>query len=725
MFHLPSHAPVLEELTQFYDTLDPEYAAVNDALTALWNDRGNTDPAHLKVQQMRTIVEHSTRHVFRYFPFWFQLSAGRGRFIWGGLGCAGQFLHDHLGAPYLSKYFDTFADDRAAGRIHNWNNPVGLDHHALDYDTILQKGLSGIQNAAVTAREHATPDTYTFYDTAIDALDLLMDLSDRFANDAAAMLEDETDPMARENLAWIADAAHRIPRFPAKTFREALAAIFFCRECVGTLEGIGISTYGQLDRLLDPYYQNDLATGVITEDEAKALLKTFLYYTAVRFDEDHGYHETSTTIILGGCDHDGTPIYNDVTRLILDAELETRVVCVKFDCRVSPHHPEAYLRHLCTIQLAKLPVLVYMNDDTHIAARVRHGQAIEDARGYVAGGCHEIVLGGCEVCTRADTWLGLPALLLDTLANGEYATYEAFYEATMAHVRAFTEKVVAAKNEAEAHWSEFNPMPLYSTMIADCIEKGRDVTAGGARYSSTALSMLGAATFIDSLYAVQTLCFGTGTTTQQEMLAMLRSDYAEDEPTRQYILNRIPHYGTGNEEIDGFASQVLHELSQMSGQTNGRGGKYYPAFYPHDIFRPMGARTGATPDGRKAGWALSRGASPSETVTGVTPTDMLRSAAKIDFTEFTDSFALEVTLPQLPENEEGMAILLGILHGFLTAKGSTLQFNLLDLDMLKEAQAHPAEHQDLLVRVCGYSASFVHLAPELQEEILRREIRNS
>lgn len=723
MKHIPSYLPLLEELDTFYATLDPETERLGGRLNEMWNHRDGRSALSLKLEQMHILAEESTVHVFRHYPFWFQFSAGRHRFIWGGLGCLGQFLHDHLGAPYLQAYLQATEEDRQAGRIHCWNNPVGLDHHALGYDVILSEGLSGLRQKATDMLATATEEIKPFYCATIEALDILIHLSDRFAAKAAEMLETETDPVVRKNLTWIADTAGRVPKYPAKTFKEALSAIVFCRECIGTLEGIGISTYGHLDRMLYPYYKADLAAGRITEDEAKTLLADLLYYTAVRFDEDNGYHETSTTIILGGCDRDGNVVYNDVTRLILEVEKEIRVICVKFDCRISPDHPEAYLRQLCGIQLAGLPVLVYMNDETHIAARVKHGQAVEDARGYVAGGCHEIVLGGTEVCTRADTWIGLPALLLRTLRKRTYDSYDDFYKEAIADVQAFHEKIAGLKNVAESHWSEFNPLPLYSTTIADCLEIGRDVTAGGARYSSTALSMLGAATFVDSLYALKTLCWDEGKYSPAEMGSILEKDYAESEEVRQYILNRLPHFGSGNEEMDAFGAAVLHDLSKVSGQTNGRGGKYYPAFYPHDIFRPLGFRTGATPDGRKAGWALSRGASPSETVTGITPTDMLRSLSAIDFTEFTDSFALEVTLPKLADNEDSMAVLLGIVYGFLEGHGSTLQFNLLDPEMLLEAQEHPDEHRDLLVRVCGYSASFVTLNKETQDEIVKRELR--
>jgi formate C-acetyltransferase len=266
-------------------------------------------------------------------------------------------------------------------------------------------------------------------------------------------------------------------------------------------------------------------------------------------------------------------------------------------------------------------------------------------------------------------------------------------------------------------------MPLYSTVVRDCVEKGTDVTAGGSRYASTALSMVAPATFVDSLYSVKTLCYDEQRLTVKELLAVLERDYEGEEALRQYIIKRIPKYCSGNEELDGFARRVLHDIGQVSGQTNGRGGKYYPAFYPHEIFRPLGERTAATPDGRKKGFPLSRGTSPSEFLSGITPTDMLRSVSRIDFTDFTDSFALEVTLPVL-DTEIGMTVLPGLVKGFLQAKGSTLQFNLLDISALRDAQLHPEQHRDLLVRICGYSFYFVNLSKEAQDEVIARAVRS-
>jgi len=666
MVRTEHHAALIDELTAFYDNLDPETEKFEALMPKTYEAHEQEHPEVIKTELMRTLAQESTVHVFRNYPFWHEFSAARHRKVWGGLSSpqGGMYMYSRRAEAFVKEYQTAIAEDKEAGRMHGWN-PVGLDHHAMNYDNILCLGLSGLKARAEEYRAACTDtEKLPFYNAAIESLDILHALSCRFSDEAARLAELSADADDRAYYRTLSETARRIPYEPAQTFYEALAAIVFCREAVGTLEGIGISTYGQLDRMLYPYYKADLEAGRITEAQAQNLIEKLLYYTAIRFDENNDPGETSTTVILGGCDADGNTVYNDVTEMFIRAELVVRAANVKFDCRISGSHPQAYFDLLIQLQLSGLSVLVFMNDETHIAARVRHGQDVRDARLYVAGGCHEIVLGGTEVCTRADTWIGLPALLLDTLGKRDYASFEDVYTEAIADVHAYHEKIVALKNKAEAHWSELDPMPLYSSMLTGCLESGRDATAGGSKYASTALSMLAPATFIDSLWAVKVICFDEKRMSVREFLKLSESGFEGQEPLRQYIINRLPKHGSGNAELDRFTARTLHDLSGVSGQTNGRGGKYYPAFYPHDLFRLMGDAVPTTPDGRKQGFSLSRGVSPSEFLTGITPAHMLRTAAAIDFTDFTDSFALEITLPKM-DDLRGKAILDGIIKEFI------------------------------------------------------------
>jgi len=240
MITVPRYAPMIDELEQYYSTFDKQEELFKEKLTEMAENLKDRPAMEQKVALMRILAECSDIQVFRNFPFWFQFTADRGRGIWGGLSSrwGGQFLFLTRAEEELMAYSAAFAEDRNAGRIHNWANPVGHDHHALNYDDILALGLDGLKARALKYRESADAEKRPFYDAAIESLDILAALSRRFAARAEEMLASETDEAAPKNLARIAATAAEVPMRPAKTFYEALAAIMFCRECVGTLEGI-------------------------------------------------------------------------------------------------------------------------------------------------------------------------------------------------------------------------------------------------------------------------------------------------------------------------------------------------------------------------------------------------------------------------------------------------------------------------------------------------------
>ena len=600
-----------------------------------------------------------------------------------------------------------------------------MDHHCPGYDEILRLGLNGIIcQAEIMLDGCVDKKKREFYGCVIRANRALKRLAERFAEEAERLKAEAEDPAFYSHFHKIAEAARRVPANPAASFYEGLCTVLFYRECVGSIEGIGFSTFGHLDRMLYSLYQNDLQNGVITKEEAFRLICDLLLYTEVRFDAKNRFAESSTTIELGGCDRDGNIIYNDLTEMILDAVAMLRTISTKINCRISRNHPKEFLEKLARLQMIKLPSFMMHNDDVLIPARVRCGQKLEDARMYVGGGCHEIVLQGMEVCTRADSWISLPRILLRSMKLAEEpVSFESFYVQFITDVKAYHEKIVSWKNRGEAHWCEFDPLILYSSSIKDCLQKGKDVTEGGARYNTTALSMLGTATLIDSLYAIRQIVFEERRYSFGEFYRIVSSDFSGYEDLRQYIIRKLPKHGTNEEALNAFSAKVLQDLSEVSGQTNARGGSYLPAFYPHDTYRAMGLGIGATPDGRRANTPLSRGVSPSEFVMTKSPLDLIHSLKSIDFTRFADSFITELTLPEIEDEENGVQIIVSIIKGFLDAEGSSLQFNLIDKNTLLEAQKHPDQHKNLFVRVCGYSAAFVYLNAKTQTEIVERATR--
>lgn len=715
-----------EELDQYYSTFDPCTEMLLEGLGEADSKRLQESSYMRKAGMHTYLSEACPIHLFRNLPFYFEMSSGRGRFTWGGLQSpVGNYFQNLTAEEWLKPYAEEVAQEKAAGYFWGWR-PVGADHHCPDYERILHIGITGIIKEAKEALA-ICEDSHKkeFYRSVIKSNEALIHLAERFAKEAEKSAENSNDPKEKEHFQRIAKAASHAPAYPAESFYEALCSILFYRECVSSMEGIGISTFGNLDLTLAPFYAKDMAEGRITKEEAEYLIGCLLLYTNTRFASDgESFHETSTTIEIGGCDRDGKVIYNELTCMILETAVRVRSINTKINCRISKSHPTEFLEKIAQVQLAKLPCVMMHNDDVLIPAKVKQGLDIEDARIYLGCGCHEILSAGTEVCTRADSWISMPRLLLKTVELGEDCTeYQQFYDLFLRNVRAYHDHIAARKNKYEAKWAELDPLPLFSSSYASSLEKGLDVTEGGAKYNHTSLSMLGTATLIDSLYVIRKLIFEEKAYTLAQFRDILTRDFAGEEVLRQRILNQLPKHGTNHEEVDVFAAKVLEDLSQVSGQDNARKGKYLPAFYPHDIYRPLGAVTGATPDGRLKGQPLSRGISPSEFIETDSPLDIIHSLKAIDFTAYAESFCAEIHLPDMPDTKESMVRLIAIIKAFLEAEGSSMQFNLVDREQLLEARKHPELHKNLLVRVCGYSAVYVSLAEETQEEILQRAIR--
>jgi len=719
-----------QTLREEYDTYYASFDTAEQQLLAKLNTLIETHPDDSVYQRKSRIHTLLCRecpvHLFRNTPLFFEISSGRPRHTWGGLQSpVGTFLMEETAGEWRTEYAAWIKENEEKTLVHGNPNPFNIDHHCAGYDMLLAIGINGIIERAEQYRKDCTdPKKQDFYHAVIESNRALLHLADRFAQEARRLASLADTLEEKEHYLGIADTASRVPAMPPRTFKEALCMILFYRECASSIEGIGISTFAQLDRMLYPYYCADLAEGRITSAEAKELFADLLIYTDSRFETSRVFRETSTTIELGGCDADGNIVYNELTDMILEAAIETRSINTKLNCRISKAHPDAYLEKIMSVQLAPLPCVMMHNDDVLIPARIRQGQDIRDARLYVGCGCHEVVLSNTEVCTRAETWISMPALLMETMRNHTDAiSFEVFYDAFLTDAFAFYNTIVSLKNEGERRFARHISMPLYSSAVKGSLEKGLDITEGGAKYNSTMLSMMGTATLIDSIYAIKQLVFDEKRLSLSAFLQIIEADYEGNESLRQYILNKIPKHGTNDEQLNGFSAKVLNDLSHIAGQENGRGGKYLPAFYPHEINRSLGIRTKATPDGRHAYTPLSRGVSPSEFIETDSPLDIIHSLRSIDFTQYADSFITEITLPDLENNAQNLKVLTAIIRAFLDAGGSSLQFNLLNSAELIDAKKNPEQHRNLLVRVCGYSAAFVTLHETVQDEIIQRAIR--
>ncbi|MGD2174313.1 MAG: pyruvate formate lyase family protein [Candidatus Brocadiaceae bacterium] len=741
------YAQFEEELDSFYSTYPTDMSEVEAEMDRVSAEHPEWGPCRRKAIIYETAAEMCPVKVFRHFPFFYELDTGLTRYRWGShrhdIGGIGAWMMRQPEQRELEQWAaERLQPARGLGLSHG--PPVlDFDHHCVGYDNVLEVGLEGIiQQAEQRLKRRVDEKGRDFLEAVIIGNQALIRIAERFAEQAEAMAAHEPEPHVRRRLQRIAGTARRVPARPAETFYEALCTILFMRHVLGGLEGIGESIYGHLDRMLGPYLEHDLDEGRATMDEAEDLLRAFLAMTDVKFNIREESRETSTTVVIGGCDRDGTPVFNDVTRMVLRAYRDLGLVHPKLHGRLSPeHHPE-YFALLAEMVAAGNNVLAIFNDDVIIDANVRMGKAVEDARLYVGGGCQENVLQNTEINSRASIYLNLAHVLLMGFSPERWSAYaepagielesyagaESFEEVRgrfLANLGTVVDQHIDQRNATEKEGWWYNPCPAHSSTMDDCIEDARDMMDGGTRYAGASVSLIGVGTVVDSLQAVKHLVFDAQRLTLGELADALEADFEEQEVLRQYALNRIPKYGQEDEAMREFTAGVFADLARAtSGRPNTRGGLYEASLFVYRAFMGMGRKTGATPDGRLAGEPLSPGMSPSPLAyhgDGATIGGVLAALDPLDLRDYPVVAVLDVKLPWAdaglqPEVAEA------VMQRFLQVGGSVLQLNVVDPAVLRDARDHPERHRDLVVRVSGYSARFTTLPEHIQDEIMEREL---
>ena len=662
---IATHLAELErELDAFYSTYPVEVSALFEEMDEISAAHPGWGPCRRKALIYETGAERCEAHVFRHCPFYYELAGGRDRREWG-FGGIGSWL---LGQPRqqgLAAGPAAWARTRQEHGLSHGPPVLDLDHHCVGYDNVLRLGLNGITAAArerlATARE---PSEQDFLEAVIIGNENLIRIAERFGDRAREMAASESDCVVRTGLRRIATVAAHVPAAAPRTFYEALNTVLFMRELTGSLEGIGVSVLGHLDRMLGPYLERDLAAGRTTREEASDLLATFLAITDVKFSIRREPRETSTTVVIGGCDREGAPVFNDVTRMIIAGYRDLRLVNPKLNARVSSRHPPEYFQCLGELQAAGTNVLAVFNDDVVIAANVRTGKAVEDCRLYVGGGCQENMLQNTEINSRASIYLNLLHVFLMGFRPDEWQWYsghagislesyeeagsfEAFLQCLLRNLRAVADAHIDERNATEAEGGWWNPCPLTSSPLDDCIANARDMMAGGTRYAGASVSLIGVGTLTDSLLAVRHAIYENRLLPLRQLWEVLAGDFEGEEALRHYLISRAPKVGR-DAEAEPFAARVFADLARVtSGRPNTRGGRYEASLFVYRAFVGMGRKTGATPDGRRAGEDLSQGMGPSRLALdgGADLGRVFDAVATIDLTAYPVVAMLDAKLP--------------------------------------------------------------------------------
>ena len=442
-------------------------------------------------------------------------------------------------------------------------------------------------------------------------------------------------------------------------------------------------------------------------------------------------------INVGGVTRENQDAVNEVSYLILDVIEKMRLLQPSSMVQLSKKNPDRFIRRALKIVRTGFGQPSIFNTDAIVQELVRQGKSVEDAREGGASGCVETGAFGREAYFLSG-YFNLPKILEITLHDGvdprtgwrlgprtgapaSFRNFDALFTAFCKQLQHFVDIKIRGNNIIERINAQYMPVPLLSLLIDDCIAKGQDYNAGGARYNTTYIQGVGLGSITDALTALKTHVFERRSLSMAELLQALADDFEGHEDLHWQLLNDTPKYGNDDDAADDVLREVFEAyFSAVDGRPNTRGGVHRVNLLPTTCHVYFGSVIGALPDGRKAGTPLSEGISPVQGADRNGPTAVLKTVAKIDHLRTGGTLLNQKFLPQVLAGDEGIAKLAHLIRSYFRMDGHHIQFNVVDSTQLRQAQQHPEQYRDLIVRVAGYSDYFVDLTPELQEEIIRR-----
>jgi formate C-acetyltransferase len=643
-------------------------------------------------------------------------------------------------AAYEAGLFTEFMEQRAPG------------HTALD-GTIYHTGMRDFQQR-ITARLESLD--FLADPTAADQAEQLQAMhiaceaaiifAERHAGLAEQMATVAADPQRKEELSAIAAVCRRVPAEAPRTFHEALQMYWFVH--LGTiteLNGWDAMSPGHLDQHLQPFYDRDLAAGILDREQAKVLLSCLWIkvnnHTAPPkvgvTAKESGTYNDFTQINLGGLRPDGGDGVGEVSYIALEVADELHLLQPQPSVHISSRTPERFLKAAARVIRQGYGYPSVFNTDAVVMEQMRVGKTVTDAREGGTSGCIETGAFGKEAYILTG-YLNVPKVLEITLNNGidpltgtrvgietgdprGFATFDELYAAFVRQLDYVVDLKVRVNNYIERMYAKYSPAPFLSVVIHDCIEKGRDYYDGGPRYNTNYIQCCGIGTVTDSLSALKTHVYDSGAVAMGQLLEALAANFAGHEALRLKLWNRTPFFGNDDDRADDLMRRVYDSLyAAIDGRANTKGSVYHLNMLSTTCHVYFGRMLGATPNGRLAHLPESDGTSPSQGADRNGPTAVVKSLAKMDQIRSGGTLLNQRFLPSVLASEQDLDKLGGLIRTYFRLGGHHIQFNVVDTATLRQAQQHPDEYRNLLVRVAGYSDYFVDLDRDHQEEIISR-----
>ncbi|MDD5603144.1 MAG: pyruvate formate lyase family protein [Eubacteriales bacterium] len=612
-----------------------------------------------------------------------------------------------------------------------------MQHFAPNYRPFLEKGLKGIYLDAEKQLTTANAiEEKEFLLSVMEGMLQLKKMAEKFAAKAESKSAAASDEAIKSNYKHIAETAKHVPWEKPETFYEALNFYAFFRKALGTLEGIGPNTFGRIDMDLYPFYRSDIEKGILTPNEAYELICKFLIGFDMVYDHNKimaGYadHELENTYVLGGCDEDGKPLYNELTKMFLQATRDEKIIFPKIKCRYFKNSPKEYLDEIDRSVVDSRSTVIFQNDDAVIPALVRAGRPLEEARDYLVSGCWGMLTNGSE---KADggNYVNLLKVFEYTIHNltdrmenvgmrfnpvDDAQSFEEVYKIVCDNILILFKERLRITQKGGNMWDQVDVLPIFSSTLESCIDKKKDYTAGGCKYRDDHFDCVGLPNIVDSLLAIKQLCFDSKKYAFGDFLAAIRNNWENAEYMRADAIN-CNGWGDGSTESCTLAARFNNDLFNMLQDLTGTyGGKVLLGHLTYTEIRWWGAKTLATPDGRRNGDYITQGLTPSRLKKIPSVTSVVNSMGALDESTLAANSVINIILPS---NRVTLDICEAFLRTITYTAVESLQLNCVTKEQLLDAQKHPEDHPDLIVRVCGFSAKFTSLSPEWQQEVLTR-----
>ena len=601
----------------------------------------------------------------------------------------------------------------------------GQDSHmAIDYDLLLSQGVLGIIAKIDAYRDDldltnvGDIEKDEFYSSCKKCLEGVIFFSERYAEEAKRLAECCDNSVRIAELQEIAANCSRVPAHPAVTFYEAVQSVHFLTLCLSN-KPLRYSDLqyqiGHPDRFLLSYFEKDLREGRLTREKAQTVLDCLGIITnhRVRSGISSGY-------MVGGREKDGNVVSNELTRMLLSVIDHVRLVYPAVGlccCEDTPEEDFALASQL--LQKGYSHPAIF-NDDIITKGLLSYGVSEEEAHSYIHSNCVEITPVGASNAWVASQYTNLVQVLLDVM-NKEYTSTEEVIQAFLAQLAKSIRGNFISQNQQRIERRFTSVDPLLSCFVHDCLENGVDIEHGGAKYNWIMPSFVGISNLVDSLMTIDSLLINQKRFTFKEFKSILEQNFEGYENERRYIQNRIEKYGNDSDKADSYVKRITEWIAVECEKytTIFQNGRLIPSLFCWVMHEWFGQETGASPDGRLAGFPLGDGSGPAQGREKNGPTASILSCTKWDHTKFIGGIAvnLKFTTNLFREKEDKLT---SLIKTFLTRGGFELQINVINNETLLEAQKHPENFSDLVVRIGGYSDYFVRLTPAMQAEVIQR-----